>query len=57
MSRLSTDLNRDDHRAFKQVALDHDLRQTDLVRAAVALIINDPTVRDRVLTQARETRT
>ena len=54
MPRLNADLDPDIHRALKQVALDHDLRQTDLVRAAVALIISDPVVRDRVLEQAHE---
>lgn len=54
MPRLSTDLDADTHRALKQVALDHDLRQTDLVRAAVALITTDPNVRDRVVEHANQ---
>jgi len=54
MRRVTLDLTEEHHRALKQVALDEDLTQAALLRAATALLISDPQMRAQVVDAARE---
>lgn len=52
-TRYIATLTKDQHRALRQLALDHDLDASAIIRGALAAIASDPRLQAKVLDAAR----